>query len=78
MLGILREENDLIRDLFARMDVNIQSVKTELEERVREDELKEPINTTELVLNEQASNILKLAVLEARIQHTSTVGFDLL
>ena len=73
LLGILREENDLIRDLFARMDVNIQSVKTELEERVREDELKEPINTTELVLNEQASNILKLAVLEARIQHTSMV-----
>lgn len=73
LLGILREKNDLIRDLFARMDVNIQSVKTELEERVREDELKEPINTTELVLNEQASNILKLAVLEARIQHTSMV-----
>lgn len=73
LLGILREKNDLIRDLFSRMNVNIQSVKTELEERVREDELKEPINTTELVLNEQASNILKLAVLEARIQHTSLV-----
>ena len=44
-----------------------------MEDRVREDELRLPIKTTELVLNEKASNILKLAVLEARIQHTQRV-----
>lgn len=73
LLGILRERSGVVPDLFARMHVNLQSMKTELEQRVREDELNEPINTTELVLNEKASNILKLAVLEARVQHMQTV-----
>ena len=49
-------------------------VKTELETKVREDELGMPIHTSDLVLNEKASNILKLAVLEARIQRTDKVN----
>ena len=73
LLGILRGRNAPIMDLFTRMDVNIQSVKEELENRVREDEINQPIHTNDLVLNEKASNILKLAVLEARIQHTQLV-----
>lgn len=73
LLGIIREDDTPIRDIFTRMDVNIPAVKTELEIRLREEELNEPINTSELVLNEHASNILKLAVLEARVQHTETV-----
>ncbi|SET04327.1 ATP-dependent Clp protease ATP-binding subunit [Prevotella sp. kh1p2] len=73
LLGIIRERNGLIIDLFRRLDVNIDAVKEELEQRVRQDEIGEPLQTTELVLNEKASNILKLAVLEARIQHTQMV-----
>jgi ATP-dependent Clp protease ATP-binding subunit ClpC len=60
-------------DVFRRLDINLSSVKTDLESRVREDEIGQPINTNELVLNEKASNILKLAVLEARIQRTTRV-----
>ncbi len=60
-------------DLFQRLDINMHSVKTELETRVREDEIGRPIYTQQLVLNEKASNILKLAVLEARLQHTTRV-----
>ncbi|MGI6223093.1 MAG: ATP-dependent Clp protease ATP-binding subunit [Prevotella sp.] len=73
LLGIIREKNSVVRELFDRMKINVQTVKEELEERVREDDVKEPLNTSELVLNEKASNILKLAVLEARMQHTQTV-----
>ena len=73
LLGILRGKSAIIMDLFSRMDINVQSVKEELEQRVREDEINQPINTSELVLNEKASNILKLAVLEARIQRTQLV-----
>jgi ATP-dependent Clp protease ATP-binding subunit ClpC len=60
-------------DIFHRLNVNLQSIKTELENRVREDEIRKPILTHELVLNEKASNILKLAVLEARIERTTKV-----
>ncbi len=76
LLGMLREKDSPVLGLLKRMNVNADSVKAELEERVREDERTQPINTTELVLNDKASNILKLAVLEARVQHTQTVGVE--
>ena len=73
LLGMLRSNDGPVVDLFHRLNLNLQSVKTELEMRVREDEIGRPIHTTDLVLNEKASNILKLAVLEARIQRTTKV-----
>ena len=73
LLGLLRIKEGPVIDLFNRLDINLRSVKTELENRVREDEIGQPINTQELVLNERASNILKLAVLEARIQRKQRV-----
>ncbi len=73
LLGMLRSKEGPVIDLFQRLNLNLQSVKYELEQRVREDEIGLPIHTTELVLNEKASNILKLAVLEARIQRTNKV-----
>ena len=73
LLGMLRSNGGPVVDLFHRLNLNLQSVKTELEQRVREDEIGRPIHTTDLVLNEKASNILKLAVLEARIQRTTKV-----
>ena len=73
LLGLLRMKDGPIMDLFQRLDINMHSVKRELETRVREDEIGRPIYTQQLVLNEKASNILKLAVLEARLQHTTRV-----
>ena len=73
LLGILRMKDGPVIDVFHRLQLNLPSIKTELENRVREDEIRQPIYTSELVLNEKASNILKLAVLEARIQHTTKV-----
>ena len=73
LLGLMRSREGRVLSVFQRLNVNLQSVKTELEKRVREDEIGMPITTSELVLNEKASNILKLAVLEARIQRTTRV-----
>lgn len=73
VLGILREKDSLLHLLFQRMNINLTDVKNELEDKVRQDVITETIIGSELVLNEQASNILKLAVLEARIQHTQMV-----
>ena len=73
LLGLLRTKDGPVMNVFQRLDINLQSVKTELENRVRQDEIGMPIFTQQLVLNEKASNILKLAVLEARIQHTTRV-----
>jgi len=73
LLGMMRMKEGPVIDVFHRLRLNLKSVKTELEMKVRQDELDQPINTQELVLNERASNILKLAVLEARIQHMTKV-----
>ena len=73
LLGLMRDKRGPVREMLINFDMNLQSMKTELEMKVREDDLMRPINTSELVLNEKASNILKLAVLEARMQTKKTV-----
>ena len=73
LLGMLRLKDGPVINVFQRLDINLLSVKTELETRVREDEIGRPIYTQQLVLNDKASNILKLAVLEARLQRTTRV-----
>ena len=73
LLGMLRLKDGPVINVFQRLDINLMSVKTELETRVREDEIGRPIYTQQLVLNDKASNILKLAVLEARLQRTTRV-----
>ena len=73
LLGLLRLKEGPVIDILHRLDINTQKVKTALEARVREDEIGRPIYTQQLVLNEKASNILKLAVLEARLQRTTRV-----
>ena len=73
LLALMRMKEGPVINVFQRLDINMKTVKTELEERVRQEELGTPITTSELVLNEKASNILKLAVLEARLQHSQRV-----
>lgn len=73
LLGILRDKTGPVYELFVKSDINFQTIKDELEQKVREEDIEQPLRTHELVLNEKASNILKLAVLEARIQSTQMV-----
>ena len=73
LLGILRDKTGPVHELFVKSDINFQTIKEELEQKVREEDFAQPLRTHELVLNEKASNILKLAVLEARIQATQMV-----
>ena len=73
LMGILRDRANEVHSLFERMHINLKSVKDDLESLVKADESDHPLTNRELVLNDKASNILKLAVLEARLQRTSTV-----
>ena len=73
LLALMRMKEGPVINVFHRLDIDMKSVKTELEQRIRQEELGTPITNSELVLNEKASNILKLTVLEARLQHTQRV-----
>ncbi len=74
LLSLLREKNGPVRDFFIKYDADITAIKDELEERVRDENVEQPLlYANELVLNDKASNILKLAVLEARLQTKTLV-----
>jgi len=68
LLGMLRDKEGPVHDLLLQLDINFRTIKGELEMKVREEEAEHPFNTHELVLNDKASRILKMAVLEARVQ----------
>ncbi len=73
LLALLRLKDGPVVNVFKRLGVNTKAVKTELEAKVKNDDITSPADSGELVLNEKASNILRLAVLEARMQHTQRV-----
>ena len=73
LLGMMRVKDGPVDRVFHRLRLNVPGIKQSLEQKVLNDSMASPVSTTELVLNEGASNILKLAVLEACIQHTQRV-----
>ena len=73
LLGMMRMKEGPVADLFQRMNIDMPSIKSELESRVRVDDFVRPNYTQQLMLNDNASNILKLAVLESRLQRAAFV-----
>ena len=74
LLGMMRMKDGLVCDVFSRLNIKKEDIKFSLEMQVQESEgIIHPLNSQEILLNEQASNILKLSVLEARRQHEQHV-----
>ena len=73
MLALLREKTGPVWELFNQWKVDIDSLKKEIEKKIREQTTDTAVPVPDMLLNEQANNILKLAVLEARLQHAQTV-----
>ncbi|WP_459995318.1 ATP-dependent Clp protease ATP-binding subunit [Prevotella dentasini] len=73
LLAILREKSGPISDLLDRLHLNKDNIKASLEEKVKVGNSQQILSPTDILLNEKANNILRLAVLEARLQHTQTV-----
>ena len=73
MLAILREKSGPVWELFSKWKVDIDNIKREIEKKVQEKSIDTTVSIPDIILDEQANNILKLAVLEARMQHAETV-----
>lgn len=77
LLGMQRDKQSPLSMLFQRMNVNWDELKAKLENRVRDTaKTVDGSHAEALSLDEQAGNILKLAVLEARLQHSAQVGVE--
>ncbi len=74
LLGMMRIDNSPVSDVLSRFKIKKEDIKSALEINVKKDVgTILTMNAQELLLNDQASNILKLAVLEARLQHDEYV-----
>ena len=74
LLGMMRIDNSPVSDVLSRFNIKKEDIKSALEINVKKDVgTILTMNAQELLLNDQASNILKLAVLEARLQHDEHV-----
>ena len=73
LLAMLREQTDALQQFFKAFAVDTKVMKMELEERLKTTTQGEPVKIFDLALDEKASNILKLSVLEARLQHSEQV-----
>mgnify|MGYP002522036827 FL=1 len=73
LLGIIRDNAGPVYKLLSSNNIDIKVIKQELEEKVHDNDATQSISTNEPTLDEESSNILKLAVLEARMQSEQTV-----
>lgn len=73
LLGILRKANPKSRELIEMLHLNTAAIKGQLEQRIQNNNQKPAGSNTDMTLNEQANNILRLAVLEARMQRRPVV-----
>lgn len=76
LLGMLREKANPLIGLFFKLNIDTDTIKAEIEDSVRHKNDSNMSLSEEPALDEQANNILKLAVLEARIQHSVTVDVE--
>ena len=73
MLALLREKTGPVWELFNQWKVDIDSLKKEIEKKIQEQTTDIAVPVPDMLLNEQANNMLKLAGMEARLQHAQTV-----
>ena len=73
VLGMLKDDDNLLHVLFERLKIDESSVKRALESQVKTGDIDATQVDSEIVLDQQASNILRLAVLEARVLHAEIV-----
>ena len=74
MLAILREKSGPVWEIINQKKIDIEYLKKDIEKRIKEkSNISESVKGPDMLLNEHANNILRLAVLEARLQHAQTV-----
>lgn len=73
LLGVLHDDSGKAAEFLKHLNINYTSLKETVEHRIIDEYRYESTSDSEISLTEQASNILRLAVLEARLQHSQMV-----
>lgn len=77
VLGMLRDKHSPLKALLMGANIDVEKVKFQLEQNAQADNttMAEP-NNGSISLDEHANNILKLSILEARLQHSKEVDVE--
>lgn len=77
VLGMLRDKHSPLKALLMGANIDVEKVKLQLEQNAQADNttMAEP-NNGSISLDEHANNILKLSILEARLQHSKEVDVE--
>lgn len=77
VLGMLRDKQSLLKALLTGANIDVDKVKLQLEKNIQEDNSAAASSDNgNISLDEHANNILKLSILEARLQHSKEVDVE--
>ena len=76
LLGMLRDRSGYFNSIIEQFSAETSNIKNELEEKVRQQNTGRVLVASDVILNDKANNILRLAVLEARQLHDDTVDLQ--
>lgn len=77
VLGMLRDKQSPLKALLMGANIDVDKVKLQLEKNIQEDNSAAASSDNENIsLDEHANNILKLSILEARLQHSKEVDVE--
>lgn len=77
VLGMLRDKHSPLKALLMGANIDVEKVKLQLEQNAQTDNTTMAgSNNGSISLDEHANNILKLSILEARLQHSKEVDVE--
>lgn len=77
VLGMLRDNQSPLKALLTGANIDVDKVKLQLEKNIQEDNFGAASSDNgNISLDEHANNILKLSILEARLQHSKEVDVE--
>lgn len=77
VLGMLRDKHSPLKALLMGANIDVEKVKLQLEQNAQTgDTTMTESNNGSISLDEHANNILKLSILEARLQHSKEVDVE--
>lgn len=77
VLGMLRDKQSPLKALLTGANIDVDKVKLQLEKNIQEDNSAAASSDNgNISLDEHANNILKLSILEARLQHSKKVDVE--
>ncbi len=76
LLGLIREGEGLAIKVIKSMDVDVIMLRKAVEDSIREKGGHQSLNVSNLPLTKQAEKILKIAILEAKLLKSETIGTE--